>query len=363
MRKEPSTAEKRNGAVAPKLVDLTDRVRFREVWKRQDRSQRDHRLVNAAPVGEGSHEGPGAPDVATLARLIGAYAPHDGRFALPIPGVHAIRASRTNTKLVHTLWQPGLCIVAQGAKRVMLGQNVYEYDESRMLVAAVEVPVAARVTRASRAEPYLCLRLDFDPQRITELVWKVYPHGLPRVHEIRAMYVGQTNAQIVNAARRLVELMAQPEDAELLAPLVIDEILIRLLRSPGGARVAQLGLAESRVHKVAQALAWLRANFSEPMTVEALAKLVHMSTSAFHQHFKAVTSMSPLQFQKVLRLQEAQRLMLSMMMDVSTASLRVGYLSVSQFSREYSRFFGSSPTKDIARLREHLVSGGTQFPV
>jgi AraC-like DNA-binding protein len=264
---------------------------------------------------------------------------------------------------VHVSWQPGLCIVAQGAKRVMLGQQVYEYDESRVLVSAVEVPVAAQVTRASRAEPYLCFRLDFDPQRITELVWKVYPHGLPRVQDIRALYVGQNNAHIVNAATRLVELMAQPEDTELLAPLMIDEILIRLLRSPSGVRVAQLGLAESNVHNVAKALSWLRANFSEPMKVEALAKLVHMSASSFHQHFKAVTSMSPLQFQKVLRLQEARRLMLSMMMDVSTASLQVGYLSVSQFSREYNRFFGSSPTKDIARLHERLVSGGTQFPV
>lgn len=207
------------------------------------------------------------------------------------------------------------------------------------------------------------MRLDIDPQRITELVWKVYPHGVPRVQEICAVYVGQTIAQIVNAAKRLVELMAQPEEAELLAPLVIDEILIRLLRSPGGARVAQLGLAESRVHKVAKALSWLRAHFSEPMTVEALAKLVHLSASAFHQHFKAVTSMSPVRCQKALRLQEARHLMLSMMMDVSTASLRVGYLSVSQFSREYRRFFGSSPTKDIERLRERLVSSGAQFPV
>jgi AraC-like DNA-binding protein len=363
MRKESSAAEKMIGDFAPQPVDLTDRVHLREVWERQDRSQRNRSLGNASPVWEGSHEGPGAPDVAKLARLIGTYAPHDGRFALGIPGVHAIRASRPNTELVHTMWQPGLCIVAQGTKRVMLGQHVYEYDESRILVSAVEVPVAAQVTRASRAEPYLCLRLDFDPQRITELVWKVYPHGVPQAQEVRAVYVGQTNAQIVNAATRLVELMAQPGDAELLAPLVIDEILIRLLRSPGGARVAQIGLAESRVQRVTKALSWLRANFAEPMHVEALAKLVHMSASAFHQHFKAVTSMSPLQYQKVLRLQEARRLMLSMMMDVSTASLRVGYLSVSQFSREYSRLFGSAPTKDIERLREHLVSGGTQVSV
>lgn len=186
---------------------------------------------------------------------------------------------------------------------------------------------------------------------------------MPRVQEIRALYVGQTNTQIVNAATRLVELMEQPGDADLLAPLVIDEMLIRLLRSPGGVRVAQLGLTESRVHKVAQALAWLRAHFAEPMQVEALAKLVHMSASSFHRHFKAVTSMSPLRYQKVLRLQEARRLMLSMMMDVGAASMRVGYLSVSQFSREYSRFFGNSPSKDIEGLREHLASGGTHVQV
>jgi AraC-type transcriptional regulator N-terminus len=150
MRKEPSAAEKLNGDFAPKLGDLTDRVLFGDVWERQDRSTRDRSLVrsylaefpgelatfkttdsNASPVWEGSHEGPGAPDVAKLARLIGTYAPHDGRFELLIPGVHAIRASRMNTELVHTLWQPGLCIVAQGAKRVMLGQNVYEYGRRR----------------------------------------------------------------------------------------------------------------------------------------------------------------------------------------------------------------------------------------
>jgi len=353
MRKTSSTAAKMNGPFASKVVNLTDHIR----------AQRNRSQSTAAPVWDSRDEGPRADDVATLAHLISTYAPHDGRFTLRLPGVHAIRASRPNTELVHTVWQPGLCIIAQGAKRVMLGQHVYEYDESRMLVSAVDVPVTAQVTRASRAEPYLCLRLDFDPQRITDLVWKVYPRGLPRIDEIRALYVGQSNALIVNAATRLLEILADPGDADLLASLVIDEILIRLLRSPGGVRVAQLGLAESRMHNVATALAWLRTHFAEPLKVEALAKLVHMSASAFHQHFKAVTAMSPVQYQKVLRLQEARHLMLSMMMDVGTASTRVGYLSVSQFSREYRRFFGSSPTKDIERLREHLASGGTQFRV
>jgi AraC-like DNA-binding protein len=297
--------------------------------------------------------GSSEPDVVRLASLIRAYAPHDGRFELRIPGVHAIRVSRTHPELVHALQQPALCIVAQGAKSVLLGQEVYEYDASRMLVFSVDLPVAAQVTRASPAEPYLCFRLDLDPHKIAELVLKVYPHGLPRVQESRAVYVGQADMRIVNAATRLLELMAQPGDAELLAPLVVEEILVRLLRSPIGVRVAQIGLTESSVHGVAKAVAWLRANFSQPMKVEELAELAHMSVSSFHQHFKAVTSVSPLQFQKVLRLQEARRLMLSMMVDAGTASWRVGYQSASQFSREYGRFFGRAPIKDIASLREH----------
>jgi AraC-like DNA-binding protein len=236
----------------------------------------------------------------------------------------------------------------------MLGQEVYEYDASRMVIFSVDLPVAAQVTRASHSEPYLSFRLDLDPHKVAELVLKVYPHGLPPFQAGRAVYVAQANASIVNAATRLLELMTQPGDAELLAPLVIDEILIRLLRSPVGGRVAQIGLADSSVHRVAKAVSWLRANFSQPMKVEELAKLAHMSVSSFHQHFKSVTSMSPLHYQKVLRLQEARRLMLSTMMDAGTASRQVGYLSASQFSRDYSRFFGSAPIKDIARLRQQV---------
>ena len=198
---------------------------------------------------------------------------------------------------------------------------------------------------------HTALRLDLDPHKIAELVLKVYPRGLAPVQERSAVYITAFNESLVNAATRLMECLAQPGDAELLAPLIVDEILIRLLRSSIGVRVAQMGFAESTVQRVAKAVSWLRANFSQPMKVEDLAELVHMSVSSFHEHFKSVTSMSPLRYQKVLRLQEARRLMLSAMMDASTASQRVGYLSASQFSREYSRFFGSAPTRDIARLR------------
>ncbi len=295
-----------------------------------------------------------SPDVAALADLLKAYAPHDGSFELGVPGLHVIRRSRTTAELIHGVQQSALCIVAQGAKSVILGRDVYEYDAAHLIAFSVDVPVASRVTRASFAEPYLCLRLDLDPQKIAALVLKVFPHGLPRVQDSGAVCIARADARIINAATRLIELMAQSGDAELLAPLVIDEVLIRLLRSPVGTRIAQIGLANTGVYGVEKAVSWLRANFSRPMKVEELAELAHMSVSSFHQHFRSVTSMSPLQYQKVLRLQEARNLMLSKMMDAGSASQLVGYVSASQFSREYGRFFGSAPTKDITMLRERV---------
>ncbi len=293
----------------------------------------------------------GKPDTTPLARCISAYAPHDGSFEMRVPGLHVSRFSKTNGECVHALRLPSLCIIAQGAKSVIVGEEVYEYDATRMIVFSVALPVAAQVTQASPAKPYLSIKLDLEPRKIAELVLKVFPHGLPPVQERRAVYVAPLDLSVLNAATRLLECLPQPGDVELVAPLVVDEILIRLLRSPIGIRVAQMGFAESSVDRVAKAISWLRANFSQPIKVDELAELVHMSVSSFHEHFKSVTSMSPLHYQKVLRLQEARRLMLSAMMDASTASQRVGYLSASQFSREYSRFFGNAPTKDIARLR------------
>ena len=181
-----------------------------------------------------AEEGPDPikPDTAKLARLIAAYAPHDGSFDLRIPGLHASRFSRINKECVHALSVSSLCIVAQGAKTVIVGNEVFEYDASRMIVFSVALPVAAQVTRASQSEPYLSLRLDLDPHKIADLVLKVFPHGLPPVQERSAVYLTAVDANMINAATRLMECLAQPGDTELLAPLVMDEILIRLLRSP-----------------------------------------------------------------------------------------------------------------------------------
>jgi AraC-like DNA-binding protein len=307
--------------------------------------------IASIPRGDSASPASGG-DTTKLAQRIAAYAPHDGTFDLPIHGLCASRASRTNENCVHALRLPSLCMIAQGAKTVIVGQEVFEYDASRMLVFSVALPVAAQVTQASYSDPYLALRLDLDPLKISELVLKVFPNGLPPLQERTAVCVAPADASIVAASIRLMDCLAQPSDVELVAPLIVDEILIRLLRSRIGPRVAQMGFVESSVHRLAKAISWLRANFSQPMKVEELAELVHMSVSSFHEHFKSVTSMSPLHYQKVLRLQEARRLMLSTMMDASAACQRVGYLSASQFSREYSRFFGSAPTRDVARLRQ-----------
>lgn len=307
---------------------------------------------NWSPLQQDAVVSPSETDLRRLAALVSANAPSDGRFELRVPGLYAVRFSQPYTELVHTVVQPVLCIVAQGAKCVMLGQEVYEYDASRMLILSVDLPLSGQLTRASRSEPFLCLRLDLDPHRISELALKVFPDGLPPVNGDRGVYVCHSDTSIVNAATRLVELAATPADAELLAPLVVDEILIRLLRGRVGCRVAQIGVGESGVHRIAKAISWLRANFAQPMKVGELAGLANMSVSSFHQHFKAVTSMSPLQYQKFLRLQEARRLMLSPRMGAATASRKVGYLSASQFSRDYSRFFGKTPARDISRFRE-----------
>jgi AraC-like DNA-binding protein len=256
------------------------------------------------------------------------------------------------TEAAYATLGPALCVAAQGAKVVMLGREVLEYDPQHLLVFAVDLPVSTQVTRASRKDPYLGFVLDLDPARIAELAARVYPRGVPKASDSRGLYVGRTTDDIVDAVTRLLDLMAQPEDAEFLGPLVIDEILIRLLRTPIGNRVAQIGHTKSGVQRMAEAVTWIRAHFAQPVTVEEMAASVHMSASSFHQRFKAVTSMSPLQYQKVLRLHEARRLMLFQSTDATHACQRVGYLSPSQFSREYARFFGSAPSKDIARLRQ-----------
>ena len=238
---------------------------------------------------------------------------------------------------VHATLGPSLCIVAQGAKVVMLGREVLEYDPARMLVFAVDLPISGQVTRASRKDPYLGFKLDLDPARVAELAARVYPHGVPKASDNRGLYVGRATDGIVDAVTRLLDLMAQAGGRG--SPRTA-----RRRRDPDSS-VAHADWHSCRPDRTARspectgwpkAVSWIRAHFAQPVTVEEMAASVHMSASSFHQRFKAVTSMSPLQYQKVLRLHEARRLMLFQNMDASDACHRVGYLSPSQFSREYA---------------------------
>lgn len=290
---------------------------------------------------------------ARLSELISRYAPHDGHFDLPIPGVHVLRTSTTETNLSRMVTEPGMCIISQGAKRVVIGDDVYEYDDSRMVVYSTEVPVSAKIIKASKQEPYLCLFVDIEAKKLTELTLKAFPNGVPKVHHPRPLFIGKADTKIVDAGSRLLELLSQPEDVDFLHSLITDEIFIRLLRSDIGTLVTQIASTDSSLQRISRAISWLREHFKEPMRIEDLATLSNMSVSAFHTHFKTVTSMTPLQFQKELRLHEAKQVMLTRMMDVSTACMHVGYSSVSQFSREYSRLFGVSPSQDV---RAHLAA-------
>ena len=312
--------------------------------------------LQVAPHDVLAPDSPGALALRQLANLIAHNAPHDGVIPLRLPGTYALRRSQMNTEPAYATLGASLCLVAQGAKAVMLGNEVFEYDPARMLVFAVDLPVSGQVTRATRREPFLGFKLDLDAARVAELATRVFPRGVPKPTDNRGLYVARATDDIIDAVSRLLTLMARPDDADLLGPLVVDEILIRLLRTPIGARVAQIGEPKSGVHRMAEAIGWIRTHYAQPVTVDEMAASVRMSASSFHERFKAVTSMSPLQYQKVLRLHEARRLMLFQDLEAADACRRVGYLSPSQFSREYARFFGSAPMADAARLRAQGIA-------
>lgn len=294
----------------------------------------------------------GVPErLGELASAMERLSPRDGIHATAIPRVALIRASRPGAPLM-ALHQPALCLIAQGSKKVMLGHEVYPYAPPQHLVVGVDLPVTGQVTQATPAAPYLCFRLDLDPGEITDLMLHAELPEEPRRNPTRGLFVGDTSAPLLDAVLRLVHLLDAPEDIPALAPLATREIVYRLLKSEHGWRLKQIASANSQSQRIARAIDWLKTHYAEPLRIEDVAREVHMSTSSLHHHFKAVTAMSPLQYQKRLRLQEARRLLLSEDVDVATAGFRVGYESPSQFGREYSRLFGAPPGRDLRRLRQ-----------
>lgn len=283
-----------------------------------------------------------------LAEMIARHAPGDGMCEMPIPGLALFRSSAP-TQGVPVLHKPAVCIIAQGAKLVMLADETYRYDAERHLVISVDLPITGRVVEATPDRPYLCVRIDLEPALLSELMLQQPPQ--PGGEGGRGLHLSRTTPELADAACRMLALLDRPQDAAVLAPLVRREIHYRLLTGDQAGIVRQIGAPDSRLAQVNRAIAWIRANFDRPFSVDAVAREAGMSASALHQHFKAVTAMSPLQYQKQIRLQEARRLMIGEARDAQAAAFEVGYESPSQFSREYARLFGQPPARDAARLR------------
>ncbi len=290
-----------------------------------------------------------------LKTSIARWTDKSDRFDTAVPGLSLFRREEP-TEPMTGMYEPSICMVAQGAKRVLLGDEPYLYDPHHYLITSVHLPTVVQITEASREKPYLGLRLTFDQREISQLM---ADSNLPQPRgqqSSRGMATGEVTLPLVTAVQRLVDLLADPEDIPILAPIIQREIIYRLLVGDQGARLRQIASAGSQSHQIARAIEWLKGNFTRPLRIDDLAAQARMSSSTFHHHFRSMTALSPLQYQKQLRLQEARRLMLAEHLDAATAAFQVGYESPSQFSREYGRLFGAPPLRDIAKLRQMVVA-------
>ncbi|OPH56893.1 AraC family transcriptional regulator [Paenibacillus ferrarius] len=285
-----------------------------------------------------------------LANLIERYSVQEGVNATAIPTLFFIRRSEL-TGPNYGVYKPSLCIVVQGAKEVWLAQERFKYDPANYLIASVDLPVTAQVTAASSDIPYLGFRLEFTASEILEVISDSEIQINPKGNAERAMFVGQMELPIMDSVFRLACLLDNPKDIPFLAPIYTKEILYRLLHGQYGVALAQIAMEGSGSYGIREAIEQITNNYGKPLRIEELAEIASMSISSFHRHFKEATAMSPIQFQKQLRLQEARRLLLIESADAADVAFRVGYESPSQFSREYSRMFGFPPRQDIKRLR------------
>jgi AraC-like DNA-binding protein len=287
--------------------------------------------------------------LADLAAGVARHAPADGGFDTAVAGLRLYRSSAPSA-LDAVVYEPALCVVVQGAKEVVLAGETHRYDPAHVLLASVDTPAACRVAEASAARPCLTARVTLDPAVVGELLAEC-PDAPPVGPPARGLGVGPADPPLLDAVARLVGLLDAPRDVGPLSPLVLREVTYRVLTGPHGPRLRQVAAAGAPAQRVARAIRWLRDHVADPLRVGSLARHVRMSPSAFHQHFKGVTGLSPVQYQKRLRLQEARRLMLGEGLDAAEAAFRVGYESPSQFSREYRRLFGAPPRRDVVALR------------
>ncbi len=266
-----------------------------------------------------------------------------------IPNLTFYRFDRP-TPPTHYLLEPSLCLICQGRKRVILGENELTYGSSCFFVTSVDLPVIAQILDASPSKPYVGMVLKIDRMLVNRLVLEAPLPVMKTISAGKAIETGEVSTRLSNAVARLVDLLDEPELIPVLSPLIHEEIMLRMMQLECGAKIRQIDTGGSPTQQVSRAISWMKDNLEKKVRVEDIAKRAGMSVSTLHHHFRALTSLSPLQFQKHLRLNEARRLMLNHRMDVASAALEVGYESPSQFSREYSRLFGESPLRDIKRL-------------
>ncbi len=285
-----------------------------------------------------------------LAKSIARLTGHGELRTTSVQGLSLFRKTETSEPLTG-MYEPSVCLIAQGAKRVLLGRDTFIYDTNYYLFSGLPLPVTAQITEASNKAPYLGLRLTFDYSDITKIMTesKLPPPKSEKTE--RGMATGLLTLPLVNAFQRLIDLLDNEQDIPVLSPVIQREIFYRLLVGEQGKRLRQLAASGSTSQQVAQVVAWIKSNFTKPVRIEDLADMAEMGISTFHHHFREMTALSPLQFQKRLRLQEARRLLLTENIDAATAAFHVGYESPSQFSREYSRLYGVSPIRDITVLR------------
>lgn len=291
-----------------------------------------------------------------LVERIANAVPEDGVLQ-PLHGMFLSRLS-TRREKVHGVLRPSFCVIAQGSKEVLLGADRYQYDPSNYLLATLDLPRTSQVLEASPHRPYLSFRLELDPQMVSSVMAEIDYPMMPRpTLEARAMNVSPLDANLLDAVVRFVRLLDSPAQAPLLMTMISREIICRLLLGDQGARLRHLTVPEGSASLIAKAVQRIRQEFDQPLRVEDLAHDLGMSVSGFHYHFKAVTAMSPMQFQKRLRLDAARRLMLSENLDATSAAFRVGYHDASHFSREYKSLFGAPPMRDVQQLRQTDTTG------
>lgn len=289
----------------------------------------------------------------TLTEIAAAIARHVSKDGFQGTSIERLTLARSSTVTMPmpNVYRPQLCLVAQGRKEVALGDRVFKYAPGSYGIVTCDLPAIGHVVEATPEKPYLCLFLEFDPIMLGQLALRAPPPQGAASPPPIGKTVSDAGASLLDAALRLLRLLDDPAALPVLGPLAEQEILYRLLAGPDGARMRHITSGQGRVGQVGRAIAWIGKNFRQRFSIEQLAAETGMSPSSLHEHFRAVTAMTPLQFQKQLRLQDARSLMLVEDLDVTTAAFRVGYESASQFSREYRRHFGEAPARDIARLR------------